>query len=468
MLNAKKKRLDRYREEVDSIGRIRVADEHLWGAQTERSSLNFSISTERLPPEFIYALCLVKKAAAQTNAELGVLSAEKSSAIVLAAEEVIAGYHDSEFPLSIWQTGSGTHTHMNVNEVLANRASELLGGTRGMQRRIHPNDDVNRSQSSNDVFPSAMNISVVRAYHNHLIPSLKNLLTTLRNKSSAFNSIVKIGRTHLMDATPLTLGQEWSGYIAQVEHALLHLSSNLPHLYELALGGTAVGTGLNAPPGFAERVAKKIASLTQHPFVSAPNKFEAVANHDALVHFHGALKGLACSLYKIASDIQLLSSGPRCGLGELFLPENEPGSSIMPGKVNPTQNEALIMGCTQVMANDLAVSLAGASGDLELNTQKPLIIYSVLQSIRILADGTQSFNSHCIEGVKANTRQIHQNVERSLMLVTVLTPHIGYDTSAQIVEQATREGTTLREAAVGRGLVKAEDFDRWVDPTKMI
>lgn len=467
MLKSEKVREVGFREESDSLGRIIVPDEHLWGAQTERARLNFAISTERFPSDFINALCLVKKAAAQANSEMGILDRKKALAIVQAADEVLAGYHDSEFPLSIWQTGSGTQTHMNMNEVLANRASELLGGARGLSRKVHPNDDVNRSQSSNDVFPSAMNISVVRGYHSRLVPSLKNLLTTLRNKSREFSSIIKIGRTHLMDATPLTLGQEWSGYTTQIEHSLLHMSATLPHLYELALGGTSVGTGLNAPSGFATRAIGVIAHLTQHPFVGAPNKFEAVANHDALVHFHGSLKGLACSLYKIASDIQLLSSGPRCGFGELKLPSNEPGSSIMPGKSNPTQNEALIMGCTQVIANDVAVSFAGASGDLELNTLKPIIIHAILQSIRILSDATQSFTARCLEGVKPQVEQIGEHLERSLMLVTALTPHIGYDASAKIVDHANRDGTTLRKAAVDLGLVKPADYDRWVDPSKM-
>lgn len=455
------------RIEKDTFGPIEVPAEHLWGAQTQRSLQNFAISTERMPPALIRALVLVKKAAALVNMENGTLVREKGDAIVKAADEVLAGKHDGEFPLSIWQTGSGTQTNMNCNEVLANRASELLGGERGEARKVHPNDDVNKGQSSNDVFPTAMSVAAATAVLEQVLPELKSLRDVLAEKSRAFKDIVKIGRTHLQDATPLTLGQEVSGYVAQLEHARGHLELALPHLYELALGGTAVGTGLNAPKGYAERVAKEIARLTGHPFVTAPNKFEALAANDALVHAHGALKGLAAALFKIANDVRWLASGPRSGLGEITIPENEPGSSIMPGKVNPTQSEALTMLCAQVMGNDVAVSVGGASGNFELNVFKPLIIHNVLQSCRLLADGMRSFRLHCAVGIEPNMPRIRENLERSLMLVTALNPHIGYDNAAKIAKKAHKEGKTLKEVAVELGLLTAEQFDQWVRPEAM-
>ncbi|MCK8498565.1 class II fumarate hydratase [Myxococcus fulvus] len=455
------------RIEKDTFGPIEVPADRLWGAQTQRSLQNFDISTERMPPALIRALVLVKKAAALVNVENGSLSREKGDAIVRASDEVLAGKHDAEFPLSIWQTGSGTQTNMNTNEVLANRASELLGGERGEQRRVHANDDVNKGQSSNDVFPTAMSVAAATAIAERVLPELDALRDVLADKSRAFMDVVKIGRTHLQDATPLTLGQELSGYVAQLAHARAHLERVLPHLHELALGGTAVGTGLNAPKGYAERVAQEIARLTGLPFVSAPNKFEALAANDALVHAHGALKGLACALFKIANDIRWLSSGPRSGLGEITIPENEPGSSIMPGKVNPTQSEALTMLCAQVMGNDVAVSVGGASGNFELNVFKPLIIHNVLQSCRLLADGMRSFRLHCAVGIEPHRARIQENLERSLMLVTALNPHIGYDNAARIAKKAHKDGKTLKEVAVELGLVTAEQFDQWVRPEKM-
>ncbi|WP_426744972.1 class II fumarate hydratase [Myxococcus faecalis] len=455
------------RIEKDTFGPIEVPADRLWGAQTQRSLQNFDISTERMPPALIRALVLVKKAAALVNVENGSLSHEKGDAIVRASDEVLAGKHDAEFPLSIWQTGSGTQTNMNTNEVLANRASELLGGERGEQRRVHANDDVNKGQSSNDVFPTAMSVAAATAIAERVLPELDALRDVLADKSRAFMDVVKIGRTHLQDATPLTLGQELSGYVAQLAHARAHLERVLPHLHELALGGTAVGTGLNAPKGYAERVAQEIARLTGLPFVTAPNKFEALAANDALVHAHGALKGLACALFKIANDIRWLSSGPRSGLGEITIPENEPGSSIMPGKVNPTQSEALTMLCAQVMGNDVAVSVGGASGNFELNVFKPLIIHNVLQSCRLLADGMRSFRLHCAVGIEPHRARIQENLERSLMLVTALNPHIGYDNAARIAKKAHKEGKTLKEVAVELGLVTAEQFDQWVRPEKM-
>nr|BDT37562.1 class II fumarate hydratase [Myxococcus sp. MH1] len=455
------------RIEKDTFGPIEVPADRLWGAQTQRSLQNFDISTERMPPALIRALVLVKKAAALVNVENGSLSHEKGDAIVRASDEVLAGKHDAEFPLSIWQTGSGTQTNMNTNEVLANRASELLGGERGEQRRVHANDDVNKGQSSNDVFPTAMSVAAATAIAERVLPELDALRDVLADKSRAFMDVVKIGRTHLQDATPLTLGQELSGYVAQLAHARAHLERVLPHLHELALGGTAVGTGLNAPKGYAERVAQEIARLTGLPFVTAPNKFEALAANDALVHAHGALKGLACALFKIANDIRWLSSGPRSGLGEITIPENEPGSSIMPGKVNPTQSEALTMLCAQVMGNDVAVSVGGASGNFELNVFKPLIIHNVLQSCRLLADGMRSFRLHCAVGIEPNRARIQENLERSLMLVTALNPHIGYDNAAKIAKKAHKDGKTLKEVAVELGLVTPEQFDQWVRPEKM-
>jgi fumarate hydratase, class II len=456
------------RTEHDSFGPIEVPAEQLWGAQTQRSREHFRISIERFPENFIRALAQVKRAAATVNAELGLLGSDKAGAVVKAADEVIEGRHPDEFPLAVWQTGSGTQTNMNVNEVLANRASELLGGPRGAQRLIHPNDDVNRSQSSNDAIPTAMHVSAAAAIRHELTPQLEKLRDALAAKATAFSSIVKIGRTHLQDATPLTLGQEFSGYAAQVERARRNIDATLPGLYELAIGGTAVGTGLNAPPDFGERMAAELARLTGLPFVNAPNKFEALAAHDALVFAHGALKSLAAALMKIANDIRWLASGPRSGLGEISLPENEPGSSIMPGKVNPTQAEALTMVCCQVMGNDVAIGIAGASGNFELNVFKPVIIHDFLQSVRMLADAVASFTHYCVEGIEANEARIAELMSRSLMLVTALAPRIGYDHAAEIAKKAHHEGTTLRDAAVASGHVSAEDFDRWVRPEEMI
>ncbi|HEY9381681.1 MAG TPA: class II fumarate hydratase [Burkholderiales bacterium] len=456
------------RIERDTFGDIEVPADHLWGAQTQRSLEHFRISGERMPPALIRALALVKRACATVNCELGQVDGAKAEAIIAAADEVLAGRHDAEFPLVVWQTGSGTQSNMNMNEVLANRASELMGGERGEGRRVHPNDDVNRGQSSNDVFPTAMYVAAVEQVERHLIPAIEGLRNTLRDKSNTFADIVKIGRTHLQDATPLTLGQEFSGYVAQLDHGLKHLRDALPHLSELALGGTAVGTGLNAHPEFGERVAVELGTLTGLRFVSAPNKFEALAAHDALVHGHGALKTLAASLVKIANDVRWLASGPRSGLGEISIPENEPGSSIMPGKVNPTQSEALTMACGQVFGNDVAVNFGGSQGNFELNVYKPLMIHAFLQSVRLLADGAASFDAHCVRGIEPIRERIDELLRRSLMLVTALNPHIGYDKAAQIAKKAHREGSTLKEAAVALGYVSAEDFDLWVKPEEMV
>ncbi|MES3011096.1 MAG: class II fumarate hydratase [Pseudomonadota bacterium] len=455
------------RTEHDTFGPIAVPADRLWGAQTQRSLQNFDISGERQPREIIRALVQVKRASARVNQALGLLAAEKTGAIVAAADEVLAGRHDTEFPLVVWQTGSGTQTNMNVNEVLANRASELLGGARGEGRLVHPNDDVNRSQSSNDVFPTAMHVAAVDALTHRLLPALAALRATLADKAQAFATIVKIGRTHLQDATPLTLGQEFSGYVAQLDHAQRHIRNALPHLCELALGGTAVGTGLNAPAGYAEQAAAELAQFTGLPFVTAPNKFEALASCDALVHAHGALKGLAASLMKLANDVRWLASGPRSGIGELAIPENEPGSSIMPGKVNPTQSEALTMLCCQVFGNDVAINIGGASGNFELNVFRPMVAHNFLQSVRLLADGMTSFNTHCAVGIEPNVERIAELVSRSLMLVTALNPHIGYDKAAQIAKEAHKEGSSLREAAIASGHVTAEQFDAWVIPAQM-
>ncbi|SET77234.1 class II fumarate hydratase [Stigmatella erecta] len=455
------------RIEKDTFGPIEVPADKLWGAQTQRSRQNFAISSERMPLALIYALVRVKKAAALVNKANGSLPAEKADAIVKAADEVLEGKHDEEFPLLVWQTGSGTQTNMNCNEVLANRASEILGGERGESRKVHPNDDVNKGQSSNDVFPTAMSVAAAEAVVQHVLPELKALQDVLAQKSEAFKDVVKIGRTHLQDATPLTLGQEFSGYVAQLHHAAAHIERTLPHLYELALGGTAVGTGLNAPKGYAEQVAKEIARLTGQPFVTAPNKFEALAANDALVQAHGALKGLAAVLFKVANDVRWLASGPRSGIGELTIPENEPGSSIMPGKVNPTQSEALTMLSAQVFGNDVAIGLGGASGNFELNVFKPLIIQNFLQSCRLLADGMRSFRLHCAVGIEPNLPRLKENLERSLMLVTALNPHIGYDNAAKIAKTAHKQGKTLKEVAVELGLVTPEQFDQWVRPEKM-
>jgi len=456
------------RIEKDTFGDIAVPGDRLWGAQTERSLHHFDISTEKMPPELIRALALVKRSAAVVNRALGTLDAKKADAIAAAADEVLAGRHDGEFPLSVWQTGSGTQSNMNMNEVLANRASQLLGGPLGQGRLVHPNDDVNRSQSSNDVFPTAMSVAAVEATTRRLIPALEALRATLGEKATQFADIVKIGRTHLQDATPLTLGQEISGWVAQLDHALGHVRTALPHLCELALGGTAVGTGLNAPADFGPRVAAELATRTGLPFVSAPNKFEALAAHDAIVFAHGALKTLAASLTKIANDVRWLASGPRSGLGEIRIPENEPGSSIMPGKVNPTQCEALTMLCAQVLGNDVAINIAGASGNFELNVFKPVLIHDFLQSTRLLADGMKSFEVHCARGIEPDRARIEELVQRSLMLVTALNPHIGYDKAAKIAKEAHKSGRTLREAAVASGWLTGEQFDAWVVPAKMV
>jgi fumarate hydratase class II len=456
------------RIENDSLGPVEVPAERLWGAQTERSRLHFAISRERMPVELVRALALVKKAAARVNVELGGLDKEKGGAIAAAADEVLAGKWDEEFPLSVWQTGSGTQTNMNLNEVLANRASEILGGLRGEGRRVHPNDEVNKSQSSNDVFPTAMHLAASQALSRAVLPSLRALREVLDRKAEAFGDVVKIGRTHLQDATPITLGQEISGWVSQLDHGIAHLEAALPHLQELALGGTAVGTGLNAPRGWAERVAAEIAALSGLSFVTAPNKFEALATHDALVHAHGALKGVAAALFKIANDVRWLASGPRAGLGEIVIPENEPGSSIMPGKVNPTQCEAMTMLCAQVMGNDVAISIGGATGNFQLNVMKPLIIHAFLMSCRLLADGTRGFREHCAEGIAPNRERIREHLESSLMLVTALSPHIGYDAAARIAKDAHHQGKTLREVALASGLVTAEQFDAWVRPEEMV
>jgi fumarate hydratase class II len=456
------------RTERDTFGPIEVPFDHLWGAQTQRSLQNFDISGEQQPREIIRALAQIKRSSAVVNHALGLLDEKKTQAIIKAADEVIAGQHPAEFPLVVWQTGSGTQTNMNVNEVLANRASELLGGERGDARLVHPNDEVNRSQSSNDVFPTAMHVAAVDAITHKLLPAIAKLRGTLAAKARDFDGIVKIGRTHLQDATPLTLGQEFSGYVAQLEHGEAHLRAALPHLCELALGGTAVGTGLNAPKGYAEQAAAELARLTGLPLVTAPNKFEALASCDALVHAHGALKTLAASMLKIANDVRWLASGPRSGIGELSIPENEPGSSIMPGKVNPTQSEAVTMLCCQVFGNDVAINMGGASGNFELNVFRPMIAHNFLHSVRLLADGLSSFNDHCAVGIEPNRERIAELVARSLMLVTALNPHIGYDKSAQIAKKAHKEGLSLREAALACGFLTAEQFDQWVRPENMV
>ena len=456
------------RLERDSFGDISVPSDRLWGAQTERAIRHFAISTERMPRELILALALVKRSAALVNLQLGALDERKAQAIAAAADEVMAGRHETEFPLPVWQTGSGTQTNMNMNEVLANRASCLLGGPLGRERLVHPNDEVNCGQSSNDVFPTAMSVAAVRAIEGALLPALAALRDTLAHKAQAFADVVKIGRTHLQDATPMTLGQEMSGWASQLDHGIDHVEAALPHLRELAIGGTAIGTGLNTHPDFGRLVAEALSREAGTLFVTAPNRFEAMAAHDAMVHAHGALKTVAAALMKIANDVRWLASGPRSGLGEIRIPENEPGSSIMPGKVNPTQSEALVMACCQVMGNDVAVNIAGASGNFELNVAKPVIIHNVLQSIRLLADGARSFDAHCARGIEPNRERIAELVGRSLMLVTALSPHIGYDKAAEIARAAHESGTTLREAAALSGHVTTEQFDAWVRPGDMV
>ncbi len=457
-----------YRTETDSMGEIKVQADRYWGAQTERSLFHFKIGGERMPRELIRAMGILKKASAQVNMELGTLAKDKGELIVKAADEVIAGKLDDHFPLVIWQTGSGTQTNMNANEVISNRGIEMAGGVMGSKKPVHPNDDVNKAQSSNDTFPTAMHIAAVEETHRRLIPMVTQLRDTLRRKSEEYKDVIKIGRTHLMDAVPLTLGQEFSGYTQMLTNGLERINDGMKRLYPLALGGTAVGTGLNTHPEFAVKVAKRIADLTGKPFITAPNKFEALATHDALVEYHGALKTLACSLMKIANDIRWMASGPRSGIGEIFIPENEPGSSIMPGKVNPTQSEAMTMVAAQVLGNDVAVNIGGASGNFELNVFKPLIIYNVLQSIRLMADSCEMFNEHCAVGIEPIRENIKKHLDNSLMLVTALNPHIGYDNAAKVAKKAHKENTTLKAAAVALGLLTAEEFDQKVRPEKMI
>lgn len=455
------------RIEKDTMGEIAVPSDKYYGAQTARSLIHFAIGNERMPREVIRAMGILKKSAAIVNAELGLLAAEKRDLIVKAADEVIAGKLDEHFPLSVWQTGSGTQTNMNVNEVISNRAIEMAGGEMGSKKPIHPNDDVNKAQSSNDTYPTAMHIAAAEELVKRLIPAVTKLRDTLQHKSEQFKDIIKTGRTHLMDATPLTLGQEFSGYVHQLSQALGRINAVLPDVYELALGGTAVGTGLNTHPEFAEKAAKQIAKETGLPFVSAPNKFESLAAHDALVFAHGALKTLAASLMKIANDVRWMASGPRCGLGELTIPENEPGSSIMPGKVNPTQSEAMTMVAAQVMGNDVAINIGGASGNFELNVFKPLIIYNFNQSVRLLADTCIMFEEHCAEGIEPNREKIEYYMKNSLMLVTALNPHIGYDNAAKIAKHAHKTGGTLRDAGIELGLITGEKFDSAINPAAM-
>jgi len=456
------------RKETDTFGPIDVPADKYWGAQTERSHQNFQIGTELMPLPLIRTLGLQKKTAALVNMELGELDPFLGKAIVMAADEVIEGKRDPDFPLVVWQTGSGTQTNMNANEVIGNRAIELLGGKLGSKTPIHPNDHVNLGQSSNDTFPTIMHISTVLEIHKNLLPALENLHKALQEKEKAFKDIIKIGRTHLQDAIPLTLGQEFSGYVTQIKKSIRRIKNTLPSLYELAQGGTAVGTGLNTNPKFAEAFAKKVAELTGFPFVTAENKFEALASEDTMVEVSGALNGLAVSLMKIANDIRLLGSGPRSGIGELLLPENEPGSSIMPGKVNPTQCEALTMVAAQVMGNHITVSIAGSYGQLELNVFKPVMIYNVLQSIRLLADAIRSFTEKCVVGIVANEKRIEELLYNSLMLITALTPHIGYDKAAQIAKKAHQEGKTLLEAGIDLNYVTKEQYDDWVKPERMV
>jgi fumarate hydratase class II len=457
----------RTRTESDSFGPIDVPADRYWGAQTQRSRQNFRIGTDRMPIAIVHALGIVKLAAAQTNRELGLLDARRAGAIVRAAREVIEGKLDDHFPLVVWQTGSGTQTNMNVNEVIANRANEILGGRLGAKEPVHPNDHVNMSQSSNDSFPTAMHIAAARNILAELIPALEGLHRALRQKEKSFSGIVKIGRTHTQDATPLTLGQEFSGYAAQVESGLARLRLAVKELFPLAQGGTAVGTGLNSKPQFAKRFARQVARITKLPFTSAPNKFEALASNDAYVSVHGAINSVATGLFKIANDIRLLGSGPRSGLGELILPENEPGSSIMPGKVNPTQCEAMTMVCCQVFGNHTAITIGGSQGHFELNVYKPLLAYCMIHSIQLLGDASRSFTENCVKGIRADEKRIRDLMQRSLMLVTALAPKIGYDNAAKVAKEAHARGTTLKEEALRLGFVTAEEFDRLVRPNKM-
>ncbi len=460
--------MDNTRIETDSLGPVAVPADQLWGAQTQRSRENFPIGDQRFSTDFIHALGRVKRACAQANMDCGNLDPDIGRAIVAAATEVVEGQHDDAFPLVVWQTGSGTQTNMNANEVIANRASEMLGGKRGEKAPVHPNDHVNRGQSSNDTFPTAMHVAAALSIHHKLVPSLHALHAALRKKSEEFADLVKIGRTHLQDATPLTLGQEFSGYAAQLDVASRQISQALNELMPLAQGGTAVGTGLNAPPGFAEQVADQLAQSTGLPFVPAANTFAALAGHEALVIASSACRTLAVALHKIANDLRLLASGPRCGIGEISLPANEPGSSIMPGKVNPTQSEAVTMVCAQIIGNDAAIAFAGSQGHFELNVYKPVMIHNLLQSIRLLADAMHSLRERCVDGIQANTGRMQNNLQRSLMLVTALNPHIGYDRAAAIAKHAHAEGLTLREAAIASGEVSPEQFDDWVRPEAML
>jgi fumarate hydratase class II len=458
-----------YRIEKDTMGEVKVPADKYWGAQTQRSRENFTIGGHLMPKEVIRAFAILKKAAAQANQQLGVLAADKADIISRVCDEILAGGLDDQFPLVVWQTGSGTQSNMNVNEVVANRGHVLLGGQLGDEKKsLNPNDDVNKSQSSNDTFPTAMSIAAYSLIVEHTIPMVQKLRNTLAQKSEDFKDVVKIGRTHFMDATPLTLGQEFSGYVAQLDNGLKALRNTLDHLSELALGGTAVGTGLNTPKGYSELVAEKIAGLTGHPFKTAPNKFESLAAHDAAVETSGALKTLAVSLMKIANDIRMLSSGPRSGIGEIFIPENEPGSSIMPGKVNPTQAEAMTMVCAQVIGNDAAITIGGLNGHFELNVFKPVIIFNLLMAARLIGDACDSFDQHCAVGIEPNHQMINRHVENSLMLVTALNPHIGYYKAAEIAKKAHKEGTSLRESALALGYLTNEQFDQWVIAKDMV
>lgn len=455
------------RTETDSMGEISVPSSSYYGAQTARSLIHFDIGTETMPREIIRGMGILKKASAMVNAELGLMPENVKDLICQAADEVIEGKLDEHFPLRVWQTGSGTQSNMNTNEVIANRAIEIAGGTIGSKDPVHPNDHVNMGQSSNDTFPTAMHIAAVERIRDTLIPSISTLAKSFQNKTNEFKEIIKIGRTHLMDATPLTLGQEFSGYTTQLEYALDRIEGCMPRMYQIALGGTAVGTGLNSHKDFAVKVAKQIADLTGCPFITAPNKFESLAAHDAVVETSGVLKTIACSLMKIANDIRLLGSGPRCGIGELVLPANEPGSSIMPGKVNPTQSEAMTMVAAQVIGNDTTINVGGCSGHFELNVFKPVMIYNLLQSIRLLADSCRSFNDHCVVGIEPNRTQIEKHLNGSLMLVTALNPHIGYDNAAKVAKKAYQENSTLKEAAAALNLLTPEEFDEKVRPEKM-
>lgn len=456
------------RIEKDTMGPVEVPADKYWGAQTQRSRNNFKIGGHQMPMEVIRAFAILKKAAALANNELGVLPKDRAGIISKVCEEILDGKLDDQFPLVVWQTGSGTQSNMNVNEVVANRAHVLLGGTLDDEKKkIHPNDDVNKSQSSNDTFPTAMHIAAYKLIVEHTIPNIKLLRDTLDRKAKEFKDIVKIGRTHLMDATPLTLGQEFSGYVSQLDHGIRALKATLPHLSELALGGSAVGTGLNTPKGYDVLVARKIAEIAGHPFVTAENKFESLAAHDAMVETSGALKTVAVALMKIANDIRLLASGPRCGIGEILIPENEPGSSIMPGKVNPTQSEAMTMVCAQVVGNDAAITIGGMTGHFELNVFKPVIIFNLLMSARLIGDACNSFNEHCAIGIEPNREVIRKNLENSLMLVTALNPHIGYENAAMIAKKAHKEGTTLRQAAIELNLLTDEQFSQWVKAEEM-